>query len=134
MSSSQKPTRTDSHSTQDVVDRRLGLGRRDAADGRNTSLERRRGPGRRRSDFLRSAEEGEMTNEQYLFLRAIEAFKTANGKPFPSWTDVLEVIRRLGYRKTQSSEIDLGGCAEDWTERSDATANVDVNNAVEDAA
>ena len=134
MSSSQEPTCPDSQGTQDVVDRRLGLDRRNAADGRNTSLERRRGPGRRRSDFLRSAEEGEMTNEQYLFLRAIEAFKKANGKPFPSWTDVLEVIRRLGYRKTQPSQMDLGGCAEDWTERPDAAANVDVHSSVEDAA
>ncbi|MCH2137114.1 MAG: hypothetical protein MK101_11140 [Phycisphaerales bacterium] len=119
---------------QGVVDRRLGLDRRDEADGRNTPLERRRGPGRRRSDFLRSAEEGEMTSEQYLFLRAIDAFKRANGKSFPSWTDVLEVIRRLGYRKTQQSQIDLGGRAEDWTERPDAPANLDVISSVEEAA
>ncbi|MCH2139043.1 MAG: hypothetical protein MK074_08345 [Phycisphaerales bacterium] len=117
-----------------VVDRRLGLDRRDRADGRNTPLERRRGPGRRRSDFLRSAEEGEMTTEQYLFLRAIEAFKTANNKTFPSWTDVLEVIRRLGYRKTQSSEIELGGRAEDWTERADAPAQVDITRGMDEAA
>jgi len=117
-----------------VVDRRSGLDRRDEADGRNTALERRRGPGRRRSDFLRSAEEGEMTTEQYLFLRAIDAFKRANGKSFPSWTDVLEVIRRLGYRKTQSSEIDLGGRVEDWTERSDAPTNVDAVSGIDEAA
>ena len=117
-----------------VVDRRLGLDRRDEADGRNTPLDRRRGPGRRRSDFLRSAEEGEMTAEQYLFLRAIDAFKRANGKSFPSWTDVLEVIRRLGYRKTQSSEIDLGGRVEDWTERSDAPSNVDGASGLDEAA
>ena len=120
--------------TEQVVDRRMGLDRRDEADGRNTALERRRGPGRRRSDFLRSAEEGEMTAEQYLFLRAIDAFKRANGKSFPSWTDVLEVIRRLGYRKTQSSEIDLGGRVEDWTERSDAPTNVDPVSGIDEAA
>ncbi len=130
------PNTTPPHeeSSGQVVDRRLGLDRRDEADGRNTPLERRRGPGRRRSDFLRSAEEGEMTAEQYLFLRAIDAFKRANGKSFPSWTDVLEVIRRLGYRKTQSSEIDLGGRVEDWTERSDATSNVDGVNGLDEAA
>ena len=119
---------------RDVVDRRSGLDRRDEADGRNTPLERRRGPGRRRSDFLRSAEEGEMTAEQYLFLRAIDAFKKANDKAFPSWTDVLEVIRRLGYRKTQSSEVQLGGRAEDWTERADAPANVDATSSIDEAA
>ena len=75
-----------------------------------------------------------MTTEQYLFLRAIEAFKTANNKTFPSWTDVLEVIRRLGYRKTQSSEIELGGRAEDWTERADAPAQVDITRGMDEAA
>jgi hypothetical protein len=130
----QDPKASEKQSTDQVIDRRLGLDRRDEADGRNTSLERRRGPGRRRSDFLRSAEEGEMTSEQYLFLRAIEAFKRANGKSFPSWTDVLEVIRRLGYRKTQSSEIDLGGCVDDWTEQPDAEANVDAITGMDEAA
>lgn len=134
MPSSKEPSRPSANNAQNVVDRRLGLDRRDAPDGRNSCLKRRRGPGRRRSDFVRSAEEGEMTKEQYLFLRAIEAFKTANGKPFPAWTDVLEVIRRLGYRKTQPSQVDLGGRAVDWTERPDASANVDVASNLEDAA
>jgi hypothetical protein len=75
-----------------------------------------------------------MTTEQYLFLRAIDAFKKANDKAFPSWTDVLEVIRRLGYRKTQPSEVQLGGRAEDWTERADAPANVDVTSSIDEAA
>ncbi len=121
-------------SSTEVVDRRLGLDRRDHPDGRNTPLERRRGPGRRRSDFVRAAEEGEMTTEQYFFLQAIEAFKRANNKSFPSWTDVLEVVRRLGYRKTQLSGVDLGGRAEDWTERPDAPADIDGMSAFDEAA
>ena len=44
-----------------------------------TGLERRRGPGRRRSDFMKQAEEGEMTPEQFLFIKAIDAYK--RGKP-----------------------------------------------------
>ena len=66
-----------------------------------------------------------MTQEQFLFVQAIEAFKRVNGKTFPTWTDVLEVVRRLGYRKTQHSELRLGRKAEDWTERSDAPSGVD---------
>ena len=111
-----------------TADRRVGIDRRDcSADGADggTNLERRRGPGRRRSDFLRSAEEGEMTREQFLFLRAIDMFKQVNGKTFPTWTDVLEVVRKLGYRKTMASELSLGSTAEDWTERSDAPSGVD---------
>lgn len=125
-----------------VVDRRLGIDRRDLKDprsGRKTpdiaqaaemsseqehsGLERRRGRGRRLSDFTKAAEEGEMNTEQFLFLMAIDGFKKANDKMFPTWTDVLEVIRLLGYRKTMPSELNLTN-AEDWLERSDADANV----------
>jgi hypothetical protein len=105
-----------------VVDRRTGAERRDA--GEPTNLERRRGPGRRRSDFMKAAEEGEMTGEQFLFVLAVDAFKRVNGKSFPTWTDVLEIIRKLGYRKTMPSELNLGDRAEDWTERPDAPAGV----------
>jgi hypothetical protein len=111
-----------------VLDRRSGLDRRLLAKvfgtETATNLERRRGPGRRRSDFLKAADEGEMTQEQFLFVMAIDAFKRVNGKTFPAWTDVLEVIRKLGYRKTQKSELNLGGRVEDWTERADSPANV----------
>lgn len=55
-----------------------------------------------------------------MFLMAIDAFKRVNGKNFPAWTDVLEVVRKLGYRKTMPSELNLGGRAEDWRERGDA--------------
>jgi hypothetical protein len=89
----------------------------------SSGLERRRGPGRRLSDFTKSAEEGEMTKEQFLFLMAIDEFKKANNKSFPNWTDVLEVIRLLGYRKTMPSELRLTR-AEDWREAPNADANV----------
>ena len=69
-----------------VVDRRLGL-------------DRRRGPGRRRSDDRKAAEEGQMSDEQFQFLMAIEEYKKQNKRPFPSWTEVLEVIKAIGYRK-----------------------------------
>ncbi|MGD9789804.1 MAG: hypothetical protein AB7Q00_03950 [Phycisphaerales bacterium] len=106
-----------------VIDRRTGLDRRLLGTGTNTDFDRRRGPGRRLSDFTRSAEEGEMTKEQFLFLVAIDEFKKANAKSFPTWTDVLEVIRLLGYRKTMPSEITFGR-AEDWREPSDAPSAV----------
>jgi len=69
-----------------VVDRRLGL-------------DRRRGPGRRRAEDRKSAEEGQMTDEQFEFLMTIEEYKKKNAKLFPTWTEVLEVMKALGYRK-----------------------------------
>jgi len=106
-----------------VVDRRLGLDRRSAERPVATGLERRRGRGRRLSDFTKAAEEGEMTTEQFLFLMAIEAFKKSNDRMFPTWSDVREVVRLLGYRKTNPMEIVLDN-ADDWTEAPDAPANV----------
>ena len=110
---------------ENVVDRRSGLDRRDTAEGQlQTNLERRRGPGRRRTDFMKAAEEGEMTQEQFMFILAIDTFKRVNNKTFPTWTDVLEVIRKLGYRKTMPTELNLGNRSEDWTERPDGPSGV----------
>lgn len=114
MSNEQTPGGSDQDRAQSVVDRRLGLPRR-RSTAPYTGLEERRGPGRRRTDYTRSAEEGEMTTEQFLFLMAIDAYKRVNGKPFPTWTEVLHVMRKLGYRKTMPSELNLAN-AEDWTE------------------
>jgi hypothetical protein len=118
--SAPKPSTTDPQAEQ----RYAGPDRRESVvdmrtDG--TGLERRRGPGRRRTDFAKSAEEGEMTPEQFLFIQAIDAYKKVNQRPFPTWTEVLEVLRKLGYRKTQPTELDIRS-AEDWTESADAPA------------
>ena len=106
-----------------VVDRRSGADRRQqtrAESGytgaerrvakerrKDTGLERRRGPGRRLSDDRRSAEEGEMTPEQFEFIRAIETYKKVNKRLYPTWTEVLEVVQQLGYRKVLPRDIKL---------------------------
>jgi hypothetical protein len=40
-----------------------------------------------------------MSDEQFEFLMAIDEYKKQNTRPFPTWTEVLEVIKALGYRK-----------------------------------
>ncbi len=92
---------------KNVVDRRTGLDRRLLDLGTPTGLERRRGPGRRRTDDRRSAEEGEMSDEQFEFVMAVDTYKRLNNRPFPSWTEVLEVVKQLGYRKVTASTIKL---------------------------
>ena len=67
-----------------------------------------------------------MTEEQFLFIRAIDTFKRVNGKTFPTWTDVLEVVRKLGYRKTMPSELAIGQEGEDWTESAGSPSGVDT--------
>jgi len=92
---------------KNVVDRRTGLDRRFLSLGSPTGLERRRGPGRRLSDDRKSAEEGEMSDEQFEFVMAIDTYKRLNNRPFPTWTEVLEVVKQLGYRKVAASTIKL---------------------------
>ncbi len=94
---------------RDVIDNRLGMDRRDRtrdcdSNERRAELNRRRGPGRRRSDARRSAEEGEMNEEQFSFLMAINEYKRLNKRPFPTWTEVLDIIHALGYRKVAEPE------------------------------
>jgi hypothetical protein len=40
-----------------------------------------------------------MTEEQFEFLSAVNEYKRVNGRPFPTWTEVLDVMKALGYRK-----------------------------------
>ena len=85
---------------ESVVDRRTGLDRRDCpSELKLPNMERRRGAGIRRPEDRRAAEEGELTSEQFEFVMAIEEYKRANNKTFPTWTEVLDVIKILGYHK-----------------------------------
>ncbi|MGD0139655.1 MAG: hypothetical protein ABSD28_12315 [Tepidisphaeraceae bacterium] len=112
---------------QSVLDRRTGLERRQktlsesghtgserrvAQRRASTGLERRRGPGRRLSDDRRAAEEGEMTPEQFEFVMAIETYKKVNKRMYPTWTEVLEVVQQLGYRKVAQRNIQMDNVPE----------------------
>ena len=49
-----------------------------------------------------------MTDELLEFVLAIDEYKRLNNRPFPTWSEVFEIIRYLGYRKVaaQSEHID----------------------------
>jgi hypothetical protein len=94
------------------VERRSGIDRRGSVVDRRLGLDRRRGPGRRRGDDRRAAEEGQMSDEQFEFLMAIDEYKRKNARPFPTWTEVLEVIKALGYRRVADPQP-LAECAKD---------------------
>lgn len=78
-----------------------GADRRDRrkATDRRSGLDRRRGPGRRRGDIRREAEEGEISGELYEFVMAIDEYKRINKRPFPSYSEIFELVKYLGYRK-----------------------------------
>ena len=47
----------------------------------------------------RAAEEGEISGELLEFIMAIDEYKRVNDRPFPSWSEVFEIVQYLGYRK-----------------------------------
>jgi hypothetical protein len=41
----------------------------------------------------------DFSGDQIEFMTAMDSYKRNNGRPFPTWSEVLEVFRSLGYRK-----------------------------------
>ena len=48
-----------------------------------------------------------MSGEQFEFVMAIETYKKVNKRLYPTWTEVLEVVRQLGYRKVRHRNVEL---------------------------
>jgi hypothetical protein len=65
------------------------------------AVERRQGPRRekvaRRRQIDPTTCERDYTGEEIEFMQALEAYKVANGRMFPTCSEILEVIRKLGY-------------------------------------
>ena len=45
-----------------------------------------------------------MNDVQFEFIMAINEYKRINKRPFPSWTEVLDIITALGYRKVAQEQ------------------------------
>ena len=43
--------------------------------------------------------ERDYSNDEIDFMKAMDQYKRDNRRPFPTWSEVLEVLRALGYRK-----------------------------------
>ena len=95
-----------------VVTDRRGNDRRNRTDRRQreipVALERRTGKdrrnvGERRRQVDPTTCEKDYSDEEILFMKAMDQYKRANRRPFPTWSEVLEVLRSLGYRKTEEA-------------------------------
>ncbi len=64
---------------------------------RRAGAERRTGPRRKR----RGPNQYELDADELEFINAINAFKAQSGRPFPTWSEVLGILRRLGYEKSR---------------------------------
>jgi len=68
-----------------------------AVDRRTPGTERRKVERRRQVDPTTC--ERDYTDEEISFMKAMDQYKRDNRRPFPTWSEVLEVLRALGYRK-----------------------------------
>jgi hypothetical protein len=85
-----------------VTDRR-GTDRRKrsipVAVDRRGNKERREQQGERRRQIDPTTCERDYNNEEIEFMKAMDQYKRENRRPFPTWSEVLEVLRAMGYRK-----------------------------------
>jgi hypothetical protein len=89
-----------------VTDRRGGDRRANDRRHRNipVAVERRSGQerrhqGERRRQVDPTTCERDYNDEEITFMKAMDQYKRDNRRPFPTWSEVLEVLYSLGYRK-----------------------------------
>jgi hypothetical protein len=90
--------------------------RRNSTDRRKrnipVAIERRSGSDRRQGERRRQVDpttcERDYTDDEIMFMKAMDQYKRANRRPFPTWSEVLEVLYSLGYRKVADA-TDLPG-------------------------
>lgn len=100
-----------------------GSERRKSGVDRRSGLDRRRGPGRRRGEVRKAAEEGEISGDLLEFVMAIDDYKRVNKRPFPTWSEVFEIVHYLGYRKVAETAKHINTAADSDTLESDSGAD-----------
>lgn len=83
-------------SRRHVVDRRAEAAANYTGPERRLS-ERRKTERRRQIDPTTC--ERDYQPEEIEFMRAMDDYKRRSGRQFPTWSEVLEVVKDLGYRK-----------------------------------
>lgn len=90
-----------------MVDRRMGerRGKKDSSANGETkpvAVERRQ-TARRKVERRRQIDpttcERDYTDDEIEFMKAMDEYKRSSGRQFPTWSEVLEVVKNLGYRR-----------------------------------
>ena len=79
------------------LERRSGNDRRSKASPGAVKVERRKAPRRRQIDPTTC--ERDYTQDEIDFMRAMDAYKRSSGRMFPTCSEILEVVKSLGYAK-----------------------------------
>jgi hypothetical protein len=91
------------------------------------AVERRQGPRREKVQRRRQIDpttcERDYNDEEILFMQALDAYKRTSGRMFPTCSEILEVIRDLGYVRVTPTQVD-NVVAQDETETQSAATTV----------
>jgi hypothetical protein len=95
-----------------VTDQRRGDRREGDRRGRAipVAVERRSGQerrqqGERRRQIDPTTCERDYSDDEIVFMKAMDQYKRDNRRPFPTWSEVLEVLYALGYRKVAEPTV-----------------------------
>ena len=70
-----------------------------AKDRRAANAAAKRAASERRRLIDPTTCERDYNDEETEFMKAMDRYKRENRRPFPTWSEVLEVMRSLGYRR-----------------------------------
>jgi len=87
---------------QRTKERRDSIDRRADESSNHVGAERRKMPRRtveRRRQIDPTTCERDYSAAEIEFMTAMNDYKRRSGRQFPTWSEVLEVVRSLGYRK-----------------------------------
>lgn len=88
-----------------TIDRRRGSRREDEETTESSAKLERRSKVQRRRQIDPTTCERDYTDEEVGFMNAMDEYKRASGRMFPTCSEVLEVIRGLGYVKLTPAEL-----------------------------
>jgi hypothetical protein len=92
-----------------IHNRRIVSERRKPVDGQEFAGEERRKSPRRKVERRRMIDpttcERDYSDDEIEFMKAMDDYKRKSGRMFPTWSEVLEVVRALGYAKTVAAPV-----------------------------
>ncbi len=100
------PSRTRVHAF-----RAVGLPRPPRTETHSMTAKRKKSPAKKKSKKHGSGKRApaaprpdEMPPEVLEFITAIDEYKRSHQRPFPSWSEILEIIKNLGYEQAHSCD------------------------------
>ena len=123
-----KQTATQKTKTKKTLKSMDETGRRSKADERRQdeepiATERRKTSRRRQIDPTTC--ERDYTDVEIEFMHALDDYKRTSGRMFPTCSEILEVLQKLGYQKVAATPPPALGCCQDSPM---TVAQVELNN------